>query len=124
MPKLSARSERNLASVHPDLVRVFRKVAETEPIEVLCGHRPKEEQDRVYREGRSRVRWPNSRHNSLPSQAVDVVPLPIDWSDLGPFRRLAKHVKEIAALMGVPIEWGGDWQHFKDHPHWQMAEKH
>lgn len=124
MPKLSQRSERNLATAHPDLQKVFRKVAEVEPIEVICGHRNKEDQDRAFREGHSKQRWPNSRHNSLPSEAVDVLPLPIDWENLEPFKRLAKHVKEIAALMGVALEHGGDWEHLRDYPHWQLASKH
>lgn len=125
MPKLSARSERCLATAHPDLQKVFRKVAETEAIEIICGHRPKEEQDRAYREGHSRERWPNSRHNSMPSQAVDVCPLPIDFENLEPFKRLAKRVKEIAALMGVPLDWGGEcWPHFRDYPHYQLARRH
>ena len=124
MPVLSARSKHNLSQCHPDLQRVFAKVAETEPIEIICGHRNKADQDKVYREGFSRVRWPNSRHNSSPSQAADVLPLPIDWENLVAFKRLAERIKEIAALMGVPIDWGGDWAHFPDFPHWELATTH
>ncbi len=124
MPILSARSKHNLSQCHPDIQRVFAKVAETEPIEVICGHRNKADQDRAYQERRSKLRWPKSRHNSSPSQAVDVCPRPIDWADVAAFKRLAAHVKEIAGLMGVPLDWGGDWDAFVDMPHWEMASTH
>ena len=31
-----------------------------------------------------------------------------------------KVVKQAAAELGIPIEWGGDWRTFKDGPHWQL----
>ena len=52
--------------------------------------------------------------------ALDVVPSPIDWSDLGRFRALAAIVKAEAAARNIPIAWGGDWVGLRDMPHYEL----
>ena len=32
-------------------------------------------------EGKSKVRWPSGKHNTVPSMAVDVTPYPVVWDD-------------------------------------------
>ena len=118
---LTPRSARRLAECHPDLVRLFEAVLAEVDFTVLCGHRNQAEQDAAYAAGKSRLRWPRSRHNSLPSQAVDVVPYPCDWNDLDAFRALAAVVKRKAAELGIAVAWGGDWKGLIDMPHWELA---
>lgn len=108
--------------MHPDLARVFLGVIEFEDCSILCGHRGREEQSLAFREKRSKVMWPYSRHNSLPAEAVDVMPYPIDWDDIPRIERFAKSVKDYAKSVNVPVEWGGDWVTFKDYPHWQLPK--
>jgi peptidoglycan L-alanyl-D-glutamate endopeptidase CwlK len=36
---------------------------------------------------------------------------------------LAPAMKQAAAELRIPIEWGGDWRSFKDGPHWQLPWK-
>ena len=43
-----------------------------------------------------------------------------DWKDFYP---LAEAVKEAAKQVKVEVEWGGDWESFKDGPHWQLPRK-
>ena len=74
----------------------------------------------------------NSYH--LTGHAVDVVPIldvnkdgkinAVDMYDWGALRKLAPHIKKAAKSLGVPIEWGGDWQSFPDGPHWQIPRSY
>jgi len=53
-------------------------------------------------------------HNHHPSLAVDVAPYPIDWENTNRFFYLAGLVEGIAAMMGVKVRFGGDWDSDKD----------
>jgi peptidoglycan L-alanyl-D-glutamate endopeptidase CwlK len=127
MPVLSARSKRELASCHEDIRRLFEAVAEDHAIEVICGHRGKLAQEEAFRLGRSKLQFPKSRHNSMPSEAADVLPREIfkgstiDWGNAGAFHDLARVVKATALKLQIPIEHGGDWR-MRDWPHWQLAK--
>ena len=101
---------------------------------VVCGWRSPEEQDRLYAAGRSQLRGGQSMHNhtlgGLPfSRAVDLLPYPWRWpagggdlpvDDERRLRELAAVVKHSARVLGVAIEWCGDWTGFIDMPHYQV----
>jgi hypothetical protein len=87
---------------------------------VICGHRGEAEQEKAYKEGKSKVQWPRSMHNHLPSLAVDLVPYPLKWNDEKSFQTMGAVVKEAAARLKIPIQWGGDWTTFKDMPHFEL----
>ena len=78
----------------------------------------------------SKLQFPKSKHNSLPSKAVDVVPYPINWSDIDRFKDFGKFVIKKAAELGISIRWGGDWdgdgsssdETFLDFPHFEIKE--
>jgi len=128
MPSFGGRSRKNLDEAHPDLIRLFEEVVKHIDCSVIEGHRPQSEQDAAFHSGKSKVQWPNSKHNSSPSNAVDVVPYPVDWNDTDRFRYFAGMVKGIASQMGLDIRWGGDWdsdndfkdQSFNDLPHFEL----
>jgi len=86
---------------------------------VLCGFRNEADQDFAYDNGFSKLKWPNSKHNSKPSRAVDIAPYPINWNDSVRFTELAIVVKGIASELFIPIAWGGDWRFF-DLPHFEL----
>jgi hypothetical protein len=91
---------------------------------ILCGHRGKEEQDRAVQRGKSKAPWPTSRHNTLPSEAVDVGPFPLSWDTSDPavaetWARLATTIRAHAKRLDIDVEWGGDWK-MRDLPHWQI----
>ena len=112
--------EERLAGVHPDLVRIVRRVAaEGADFLVAEGLRTKERQAQLVKEGKSKTL--NSRH--LTGHAVDLWPVPTDWKDWNSFANLANKVKDAASQEGVAIEWGGDWKSFKDGPHYQLPWK-
>ena len=117
-----------LATAHQDLRRLFDDVIQRVDCAVICGHRSRSVQDRAFREGKSQVRWPNSRHNTSPSAAVDVVPWPLSW-DLGDpavkatWVEMKAEVEATAERLGIEIEHGADWTSFKDWPHWQLPRR-
>jgi peptidoglycan L-alanyl-D-glutamate endopeptidase CwlK len=104
---------------------------------VVYGHRSDAEQATLYAKGRTTpgpiVTWAKpgtSRHNTLPSKAVDVVPLfggqvSYQWPD---YHAIAPTVKAEWAAMtaeglvpaGTILVWGGDWAKRPDGAHWQI----
>jgi len=130
MPKFGKRSKANLATCHPDLQRIFNEVIEHYDCSVICGRRSKEDQDKAYNEGRSKVQWPNSKHNGTPSMAADVVPYPIDWQAIRRFYMFVGVVRGVAAMLGIKTRCGADWdgdmevkdQNFHDLPHFELVE--
>lgn len=132
MPKFSKASLDRLATLHPDLQKVLNEAIKHFDFAITCGHRSKEAQDAAYEQKKSQVRWPNSKHNSFPSKAVDVAPYVegIRWDDVEGFTLLAGLIKGIAVMMGVKLRIGIDWdgdllviEHgFKDRPHIELEE--
>lgn len=121
-----ARSIRKLEEAHPDLQRVMRLALELTSVDfaVICGARTIAEQKKLVAQGASKTM--RSRH--IPgadglSRAVDIAPIgpdgKISWA-WPLYHKLAVAVKQAAAELNIPIEWGGDWRTFKDGPHWQL----
>jgi peptidoglycan LD-endopeptidase CwlK len=115
---LGERSKRNLSGVHPDLVRVVARALELSPVDftVIEGLRTPERQAELMKQGFTRTL--KSRH--IIGQAVDIVPLPVDWKNPEPFKLVAEAMKRAAAEIGVKITWGGDFKTFVDLPHYQI----
>jgi peptidoglycan L-alanyl-D-glutamate endopeptidase CwlK len=126
MPSFSKKSLEKLNQCHPDLITLMNEVIKTTDITVITGHRGKEAQDKAYREGKSKVLWPNGKHNQTPSLAVDIAPYPVDWNDINRFKILGAFVLDLAKFLkthGViahEIEWGGNWKKFKDWGHFEI----
>jgi len=118
---LGKRSTDNLAGVHPDLVRVVKRALELSEVDftVIEGLRTKERQAELLKQGFTKTM--NSRH--IIGQAVDIVPLPVDWNNKARFGLVAAAMKKAAAELGVKITWGGDWRSFVDLPHYQIEVK-
>lgn len=109
MPQFSKKSNDRLATCHSDLIRLFNEVVKHFDCTILQGHRGEEEQNKAFNEGKSQLQWPNGNHNAMPSNAVDVIPYPIDWGDRERMSYFAGVVKGIGESMGIKIRWGGDW---------------
>lgn len=128
--KFSDQSLACLETCDRRLIHLFMRIIENRDCTILCGHRGQQEQDRLYRESKTMVLFPDSEHNRTPSFAVDVAPYPIDWDDLMRFYFFGGYVKAIADHMKIPIRWGGDWdgdgnlkdQRFNDLVHFELKE--
>ncbi len=121
MPQLSAASQRRLDDAHPLLRQLFTAVAAEVPIAIPDAQRGRAAQERAFALGHSRAHFGQSAHNWSPALALDVVPEPLDWTDLGRFEALAKLVKAKAVAFGIPIVWGGDWPKLRDMPHYELS---
>ena len=117
---LSTKSQAKLNTCHSDLIRLISEVAKTEKCSVICGHRGKAEQEKAFASGASKARFGQSKHNSKPSLAVDVVPLPLDWEDIPAFEKLGEKIMAKAKELGIKIRWGRDFTNLKDYPHYEL----
>ena len=81
MPKFGSKSRGRLDTCDEDLQELFEAVVKYFDCSVLEGHRNMYWQDKYFDEGKSKVKFPNVKHNANPSNAVDVVPYPVDWKD-------------------------------------------
>ena len=128
MPKFGKTSKARLETAHPDLQTIFNEVIKKIDCSVLEGHRSKERQNKLYEEGKTKVKYPSGRHNSSPSRAVDVTPYPVNWSDRERQTLFAGFVLGLARGMGIKLRWGGDWNmnfdvkdnKFDDFPHFEI----
>ncbi len=128
MPYFSNSSKVKLATCDGELRRLFEEVIHHFDCKIICGHRSQAAQNTAYNNGFSKLKWPESCHNDRPSQAIDVVPWPINWNDTDRMRFFAGFVLGIAHNMGIRVRWGGDWdsdtelsdQTFMDLPHFEL----
>ena len=114
MPTFGTASSKELASVDQRLQQVARKVILIKDHSALKGHRPEDEQNAAYygRPQRSKLKWPDGKHNDIPSKALDVQTYPLPETD--------QQVREeqlyllglyvgIASEMGITLRTGADW---------------
>ena len=117
----SDRSIKRMGKVHRDLVLVMEEAIRITPVDltVLEGRRSIERQKKLVASGASQTM--NSRH--ITGHAVDVAPINEDGAvawDWPLYHQIAPAIKEAALVVGVPIHWGGDWETFRDGPHWEL----
>lgn len=100
-------------SIDPRLQRIMDRVLqEIADISLISGHRGEVEQNSLFDSSKSTLRYPDSKHNVLPSQAVDFQPYPYPsyepklWGSLG---YIAARAMAIAEEESITLRWGGDW---------------
>jgi len=133
MPTFSSASLKHLSTLHPDLQHLLTVAINYVDFTIICGHRSKADQDKAYAKGRSKVRWPNSKHNHLPSLAADVMlyfktPPHIRWDDTQSQLLFIGFLKGLATGLGIDLRVGADWngdfdttnQSFTDLPHIEL----
>ena len=128
MARFGRRSKERLATCEKDLQMVFNEVIKHVDCSILEGTRGKDRQNALYDEGKTKVRYPDGRHNASPSRAVDVTPYPVNWKDRERQTLFAGFVLGVANQMGIKLRWGGDWDQdfevqdnkFDDFPHFEL----
>lgn len=148
MPIFSKRSLENLEGCAPNLQIVAKDAIKRFDFAVVCGNRGKIDQEQAFKDGRSKVHYPKSAHNFIPSRAMDLVPywdkIPhIRWGEKSDyaalsqeektsyptfedyrdvcvlaFNKMAREIFSSAQKFNVKIEWGGNWK-MQDLPHFQ-----
>jgi len=137
VPSFSIASSDRLRTCHIDLQLIMREAIKGPyDFSITCGHRPKAAQDMAYTQGASKLQWPKSKHNRIPSMAVDVSIYPVNWSDRAAFALLAGWIMATASRLREEgkvahrLRWGGDWggngktsdEGFKDFPHFELVD--
>jgi len=112
-----------VADIHPDLKHIVTELSKEMDIVVKTGHRDHAAQVNAFNLGTSRHVWPNSRHNTLPSMAVDIVPKDAANDDVYKFREMLRRIERIADLADIKIQLGRDFQ-FREYCHIQLHSKH
>lgn len=126
--RYSQNSLKHLKTCDDRLVSLCVKLLKFRDHSVLCGHRNRVDQNRAFQEGFSKLIFPQSKHNSYPSKAIDICPYPYPpegfkgwdkWPRRAELYVLAGEVRAIAYDMGILqiLRWGGDWDRdgdFKD----------
>lgn len=121
MPKFSERSELQLKTCCKELQDICNEAIKEMDFTVICGHRGEKEQNEAFERGASKLKYPNSKHNSNPSIAVDIAPYPIKWTDKKRFIELSKIMKRIAKEKNIELVWGGDWK-MQDLVHFEIKK--
>lgn len=128
MPAFSKSSNDKLNTCHPLLQTLMREVVKNYDCTIICGHRGEKEQNEAFDNGFSKVKWPNSKHNQMPSKAVDVLPYPINWNDIRKHYHFIGYVKAVADRLGIKLRFGIDFNRdgnlnndsFVDRPHVEL----
>lgn len=139
MTKFSEISLKRLATCHQDLQVIFNIVIDHFDCVVLEGHRGKEDQEKAFKAGKSQNHWPDGKHNSMPSMAVDVAPydtlLKVNWDNTRRFYYFGGFVMGVAKMLKLQgkithtVRYGGDWdqdtevtdQKFNDLVHFELV---
>lgn len=143
MYKLSNQSKKNLSSCNPEIKDVVHHVLKFIDVGVAEGHRGKERQNSLFQKKKTKVHWPNSKHNTLPSDAIDLVVFVKDFGYIDENSAPKKYRQYYGFLAGIinaycfeknyNIRWGGDWnsnadfnepsQNFDDLVHFEITSK-
>lgn len=121
MNNFSIVSKERLKTCHRDLQVLFAHVIIDYDCSVICGTRTAKEQDEAFTAGNSKLQWPKSKHNSIPSMAVDVAPHEngVDWGKLqsahfsGYVKGIADQLYRIGTI-SHRIRCGVDWDEDND----------
>ena len=155
MPKFSSGSLDKLETCHQDLQTLFTYVIKHFDCTIIYGHRSVAKQFSLFKQGRKEVNgiWiienplevvtykdgitKKGKHNFTPSDAIDVIPYPIEWNNYERIRYfngyvmgIAKMLKEYGAIENN-IRGGFDWdqdtilkdQSFNDLAHYEISYK-
>jgi peptidoglycan L-alanyl-D-glutamate endopeptidase CwlK len=134
MPEFGHRSKQKLDTLHPDLQKILNEVVKTLDITIVSGRRTAQEQDELYEKGYSKLKFPESKHNTSPSQAVDVMiwnksKPRIRWEDKNQIVYMMGYIKSVADRLGIKLRMGGDWdgnmifnESFFDGAHIELVE--
>jgi len=149
MPNFGKRSREQLDTCSPQIKALMKRVVENFDISILEGHRDQERQDKLYDEGKSKLKYPEGNHNNMPSNAVDIQPYPFNPKSpkakielaimAGYVRAVFDAVKtkdydrtdydvDWIELERYKLRWGGDWdsdgdlddQTFDDYYHFEI----
>jgi len=119
MARYSSTSNRRKNTCHPDLIVLADEVIKVHDATVVTGYRTEANQNQLCADGFSRVEYPDSNHNKMPSLAIDLAPYVPSMGGLTYDREYSLYFAGIvlgiadrlyrSGLMTHKIKWGGNW---------------
>ena len=108
----SSNSLRVRATLDPRLELMVDELLTYMDVSLIYGYRDERAQNTLFGQGRSKLRWPKSKHNTYPSLAVDIQPYPYPNNDED-LRAALGYMAGLCWLIAerneFSIRWGGDW---------------
>lgn len=112
MRRWSAKSKRIRNTLDPRLQIVVDELLVWVDISLISGYRDREEQNTLFENRKTQVRYPDSKHNRRPSLAVDLQPWPYPTNE-NDLRAALGYIAGLAMVIaknhGWQLRWGGDW---------------
>jgi peptidoglycan L-alanyl-D-glutamate endopeptidase CwlK len=111
MYKYGKTSQRRLETAHEDLQRLFNEAIKYYDLTIVCAERDKDTQDAYFSRGSSKLKYPQSKHNQYPSQAVDFCVYHksgISWNEQD-MMYVAGFIEALAIGMGIKVRVGAMW---------------
>lgn len=111
MPQFGKKSKKKLDKCHPKLQKLFNEVIKHIDCTIIAGYKDEERQNLDYERGLSDVKFPNSPHNKIPSEAIDAamwfdIKPHVRWNDPFSWYFFGGFVLGIASQLDIPIVWG------------------
>jgi peptidoglycan L-alanyl-D-glutamate endopeptidase CwlK len=103
--------------VHKDLITIFEHTQDCH-YKVVEIYRGKNEQNALYFEGKTKLKYPQSKHNKIPAEAFDFIP---EYYEHNPYDRITDFFWIAGCIMSKAdklyeegkithkLRWGGDW---------------
>jgi len=136
MNHYSEISSKRLETCHKDLRVLFAHVIQDYDTTIVEGYRDAAAQNKAFAEGKSKLQYPQSKHNKIPSWAVDAAPYvkdKIDWTRdqmlffAGYVKACADQLYRIGTIshrirLGADFDMDGDVHNdnFRDEPHFEL----
>lgn len=122
------RCKEKLHQAHPKLVAWFNEIKPFFPtVHVAVSYRGATEQNEAFKEGRSRLPFPKSKHNAtegtLPcAKALDLFNLSAEGVATFPWP-FYKKIADLCAQQKDPIRWGGTFKTLGDANHFELIDE-
>ncbi len=126
MPKFGSRSKKELLTCHEDLQKICNSTIRMIDFSVLEGHRSLARQQKLFGEGKSKLDGIKriSKHQGMPSMAVDIAPYPINFENREKVRARFYHLAGfiiaqafelfLSKKIDYLVRWGGNWDFAKE----------
>ena len=114
-----------LATCDKKLQDLANMMLERSPFDltITCGYRTKDEQEKAYKDGKSRAKFGESKHNVFPSKSIDIAPYPLSWdnNDIRWWKMIAL-AYECARIKNIKIRSGAFFSSISDLPHIELLD--
>lgn len=140
MYKFSEKSLKRMEGVHPKLRKLMELSIKDSPYDfmIVQGVRTAAYQNELYQQGRTKPGkkvtncdgYKNKSNHQAKQDgyghAIDFaiydpsIAGKIDWDNEKKYKAVAEHIKAIAKENNINVQWGGDWEKFKDYPHIEL----